>query len=70
MSGLLLIMENSSSLVQRIYLAVCLLWLLVLAGWVWSIRMGEGQAERKITGSRTGRSLSGPKGSSDLKDSL
>ena len=55
---------------QRIYIAVCLLWLLVLAGWVWSIRMGEGQAERKITGSRTGRSLSGPKGSSDLKDSL
>ena len=22
---------------QRIYLAVCLLWLLVLAGWIWSI---------------------------------
>jgi hypothetical protein len=22
---------------QRIYLAVCLLWLLVLAGWMWSI---------------------------------
>jgi hypothetical protein len=26
---------------QRIYLAVCLLWLLVLAGWMWSVSMWE-----------------------------
>ena len=26
---------------QRIYIAVCLLWLLVLAGWVWSVGMRE-----------------------------
>jgi hypothetical protein len=26
---------------QRIYLAVCLLWLLVLAGWMWSVGMRE-----------------------------
>src|SRR5438874_11952135 len=32
---------------QRIYLAVCLLWMLVLAGWVWSVSVRENRTERK-----------------------
>ena len=51
---------------QRIYIAVCLLWLLVLAWWMWSTSRKKGRDERKIHGTRTKINLENLR-NSDLK---